>query len=109
MPTERLAGAERKQTDGRARGDADADLEGRMRHLTESEEAEMEKGLCPWCGASDGFLRGPEAGMCTNIKCANPNCGAEFNVGPLTGRLLKEGLPQSASIADLEASGWPYY
>jgi hypothetical protein len=34
---------------------------------------------CPDCGG-DSFLRGPEGGLCTNIKCAH--CGACFNFCP---------------------------
>jgi len=39
-----------------------------------------EKGfrICPDCGG-DKFLKGPEGGNCINFKCANPECGSEFN------------------------------
>ena len=40
------------------------------------------EGKCPDCGAKEHFLKGPEAGMSINIKCANPECGSEFNVCP---------------------------
>lgn len=36
---------------------------------------------CPDCGG-DRFYEGPSGGTCTNIKCASPECGSEFNVGP---------------------------
>lgn len=35
--------------------------------------------VCPDCGSED-FLKGPEGGMCTNIKCSR--CGSKFNVCP---------------------------
>jgi len=49
--------------------------------LAIEEETKLRKGTCPDCGRTN-FLKGPEAGLCTNIKCAG--CGAQFNVGPLT-------------------------
>lgn len=39
---------------------------------------------CPDCGG-DGFYEGPSGGLSTNIKCANPECGSEFNVTPMIG------------------------
>lgn len=36
---------------------------------------------CPDC-AGHRFYSGPEGGLCTNIKCANPECGSEFNWCP---------------------------
>jgi hypothetical protein len=38
---------------------------------------------CPDCGG-EGFLKGPEGGMSSNIMCANPECGSRFNVCPPT-------------------------
>jgi hypothetical protein len=37
--------------------------------------------MCPDCDC-DKFTMGPQGGMCQNIKCANPDCGSEFNVAP---------------------------
>ena len=36
---------------------------------------------CPDCG-QDRFTMGSQGGACQNIKCANPECGSEFNVAP---------------------------
>lgn len=38
------------------------------------------KGECPDCHGKD-FYEGPSGGMCTNYKCANPDCGHRFNIG----------------------------
>lgn len=40
---------------------------------------------CPDCGKHDGFYEGPSGGMSINIKCANPECKAKFNVTPVIG------------------------
>ena len=37
---------------------------------------------CPNCGSDKGFFEGPRGGISMNIKCANPPCGAKFNVTP---------------------------
>lgn len=36
---------------------------------------------CPDCKGTS-FLAGPRDGLSQNIKCADPECGAEFNVCP---------------------------
>jgi hypothetical protein len=36
---------------------------------------------CPDCGG-DMFLMGPHGGASQNIKCADTNCGSEFNCAP---------------------------
>ena len=48
--------------------------------LSDSEKRILQNGRCPDCSCGD-FLQGPEGGLCTNIKCANPDCGSLFNVG----------------------------
>ena len=47
--------------------------------LTEKEVVALDAGKCPDCG-SEHFYHGPQGGMNTNIRCANDNCRAEFNV-----------------------------
>lgn len=37
--------------------------------------------ICPDCGETD-FLAGPKGGLSQNIRCANPECGAKFNIYP---------------------------
>jgi hypothetical protein len=37
--------------------------------------------ICPDCKGST-FTMGPKGGMSQNIKCTNPQCGAEFCVAP---------------------------
>ena len=37
---------------------------------------------CVDCGCSD-FLEGPSGGLATNVKCANDECGSEFNIMPM--------------------------
>ncbi len=39
------------------------------------------KPKCPDCGG-EKFLPGPRGGLSMNIKCANPDCGSEFNICP---------------------------
>ncbi len=41
----------------------------------------LQRGYCPDC-ATQTLLRGPEGGLCQNVKCSK--CEAEFNVGPIT-------------------------
>ena len=36
---------------------------------------------CPDC-SGEKFTMGPQGGMCQNIKCANDQCGSEFNLAP---------------------------
>ncbi len=45
-----------------------------------AEEVGRLDGCCPDCG-HDKWYRGPEAGLCVNLKCAG--CGSTFNfMGP---------------------------
>ena len=58
-----------------------------------AEEREyLRSNLCPDCKCS-GFLEGPSGGECVNIKCANPCCGSEFNIGPLSAQRISEPGP----------------
>lgn len=50
-----------------------------FRSLTRRDGAE-----CPDCHG-DMFLMGPQGGCAQNIKCANKECGSEFNVAPFDG------------------------
>jgi len=36
---------------------------------------------CIFCCGCE-FLEGPHGGMSVNIKCANPDCDAQFNITP---------------------------
>lgn len=46
--------------------------------------AQIATNRCPDCD-HEGFLEGPSGGISTNIKCANAECGARFNITPLIG------------------------
>ena len=48
--------------------------------------------VCPDCNGL-GFLKGPEGGLCVNIKCANPDCGSRFNIGPLSAQRISVPRP----------------
>ena len=39
---------------------------------------------CPDCNRI-GFFEGPHGGLSVNIRCANPACGARFNITPTIG------------------------
>lgn len=58
-----------------------------MRDLTAAESKLLNtdtgsSGLtCIFCSGNE-FLEGPHGGMSVNIKCANPECGAQYNVTP---------------------------
>ena len=47
--------------------------------------ASIVKGVCPDCGLKDGFYKGPEGRISTNIFCAKPKCRAGFNFTPMFG------------------------
>ena len=49
-----------------------------MTKALETELSALRRGECPDC-QEFGFLKGPEAGLSTNIMCANPQCGSRFN------------------------------
>lgn len=49
--------------------------------LSLDEFAAIRDGCCPDCGGTS-FLSGPCGGCSENIKCANPECGSEFNICP---------------------------
>ncbi len=47
--------------------------------VTEKEKEKLSKGICPDCEGTS-FLEGPHGGLSVNVKCANTECGAEFNL-----------------------------
>jgi len=53
----------------------------------------MKKGCCPDCG-SEEMYEGPSGGMCTNVTCANPECGSKFNLGlPIMADRIGKPMP----------------
>jgi hypothetical protein len=50
-----------------------------MSEPTTEQAAELKTGHCCFCHGSD-FLEGPSGGMSVNVKCANKDCGAKFNL-----------------------------
>lgn len=56
-----------------------------MRDLTDREYTVIfDNGVCPFC-YKDEFYEGPSGGMSTNWFCANPDCGAGFNLTLIKG------------------------
>jgi hypothetical protein len=51
-----------------------------FRALDNDEYKLMRAGFCAFCKGRE-FLNGPSGGMSMNIKCANVECGAEYNLG----------------------------
>lgn len=57
----------------------------------------LEGGICPDCGGQE-FLRGPEGGCSTNIKCKR--CGSEFNIcPPHFAQRIKDSRPDPMKLA----------
>ncbi len=52
--------------------------------LTDYECSFIERNTCPDCKGT-GFYKGPQGGMCTNIRCANKDCESEFNIAQMFG------------------------
>ena len=50
-----------------------------MGSLTNEEAGKIDRGVCPDCGASDGFLKGPSGPGATNVMCKA--CKMQFNLG----------------------------
>lgn len=44
-------------------------------------EALANQHICPDC-KGESFFMGPKGGAAQNVKCANPECGSEFNLAP---------------------------
>lgn len=49
--------------------------------LSGPERVAIGSGRCPDCGGTQ-FLAGSSAGYSEDVRCANPECGSEFNVCP---------------------------
>jgi hypothetical protein len=72
--------------------------------LSEEELEWLRKEQCPDCRSYRGFLRGPRAGLAVNVKCANPECGSRFNVGPLLlgAQRISEPMPDKPQTSTRE-------
>lgn len=61
-----------------------------MRDCDERETRLLYQGFCPACEKAR-LLEGPHGGLCVNVLCAN--CGAKWNVGPVTCQFLEFSEP----------------
>jgi len=50
-----------------------------IKEMASSFNINIKKHGCPDCGCTE-FERGPQGGLCINIKCCK--CGATYNMGP---------------------------
>ncbi len=75
-----------------------------MRDLSNLENVALNQNICPVCLAFSGsqFLKGPEGGLSTNIKCKD--CGSTFNHhgGIFVAQLLYDAIRPNPQTEDGE-------
>lgn len=59
----------------------------------------IKAGTCPDCGGR-GWIKGPSAGIMTNVYCANAICGSRFNVGTIPGFSYAERIDAPRANAE---------